>query len=171
MKEYVSMNSMTIYHNNIAIKIGVYLFKEENFYIVYSPSLVLTGYSHTEERTKNDFEFIPQDRLEEQVNNNTLNHELQSHGWKTGREEGRELSVDIIPNREEIDRIINIPEYTKLLCPCNFSVADILNTYKLNNMKLSLFMEFLTDMKCGYVGIKGGHDKWRKNCCERPAIS
>lgn len=113
MKEYINMNSIVIHHNRIDIKVGVYLFKEDGFFIAYCPSLDLTGYSDTEEMAKDDFEFILQDWLEEQVNNNTLNHDLQSHGCKLNREGGREPSVDVIPNKEEIDRIINLPKYTK----------------------------------------------------------
>lgn len=113
MKENTAMNSIIIQSNSINIKVGVYLFKDGEYYVAYCPSLDLVGYSNTEVKAKDDFEFILQDWLEEQVHNNTLSHDLKSHGWKIDKEGGKEPSVGIIPDRKEIDRIINLPEYTK----------------------------------------------------------
>lgn len=45
-----------------------------------------------------------------------------------------------------------------------------MNTYKLSNITLSVFRDFLSDIGCVYVGTKGGHEKWRKEGCDRPII-
>lgn len=106
-------NSIAIHGNRIDIKVGVFVFKEGDFYIAYCPSLDLAGYSDTKDEAKKDFEFILNDWLETQVANNTLSHDLASHGWSVGKDGGREPSIDDIPNKEEINRIVNLPEYIK----------------------------------------------------------
>lgn len=45
-----------------------------------------------------------------------------------------------------------------------------MNSYKLSNITLPIFREFLVDMKCSYAGVRGGHEKWRKAGCGRPVI-
>lgn len=107
------MNSISLYKNGVNIKVGVYLFKEGDFYIAYCPSLDLVGYSDTEHKAKEDFEFILQDWLQDQISHKTLNHDLVSHGWKLDKEGGREPMLDALPNKEAAKRVANLPEYTK----------------------------------------------------------
>ena len=49
-----------------------------------------------------------------------------------------------------------------------------MNTYKLSNISLTLFREFLKDSGCIRLPDKnagrGGHEKWQKEGCLRPVI-
>jgi hypothetical protein len=45
-----------------------------------------------------------------------------------------------------------------------------MNTFRLSNIPLSVFREFLFDMGCERVSVEGGHEKWRKEGCLRSVI-
>ena len=45
-----------------------------------------------------------------------------------------------------------------------------MNTYKLSNVNLLTFREFLFDIGCERLSIEGGHEKWHKKGCLRPVI-
>ncbi|MBQ8969264.1 MAG: type II toxin-antitoxin system HicA family toxin [Bacteroidaceae bacterium] len=46
-----------------------------------------------------------------------------------------------------------------------------MNTYKLSNISLTEFRQFLSDMGCREVECSdGGHEKWAKEGCLRPVI-
>lgn len=45
-----------------------------------------------------------------------------------------------------------------------------MNTYKLSNVSLATFREYLFDVGCKRVSIEGGHEKWMLEGCRRPVI-
>ena len=45
-----------------------------------------------------------------------------------------------------------------------------MNTYKLSNVSLLNFREFLFDIGCERLSVEGGHEKWYKKGCLRPVI-
>ena len=45
-----------------------------------------------------------------------------------------------------------------------------MNTYKLSNISIAQFREFLFEIGCTRISIEGGHEKWHKNGCLRPII-
>ena len=45
-----------------------------------------------------------------------------------------------------------------------------MNTYKLSNISIAQFREFLFEIDCTRISIEGGHEKWHKNGCLRPII-
>ena len=45
-----------------------------------------------------------------------------------------------------------------------------MNTYKLSNISIAQFLEFLFEIGCTRISIEGGHEKWHKNGCLRPII-
>lgn len=45
-----------------------------------------------------------------------------------------------------------------------------MNTYKLSNINISQFRQFLTDIGCTCISVEGGHEKWHKEGCLRPVI-
>ena len=45
-----------------------------------------------------------------------------------------------------------------------------MNTYKLSNVSLAQFRQFLFDMGCTRVSTEGGHEKWKKDGCLRSVI-
>lgn len=45
-----------------------------------------------------------------------------------------------------------------------------MNTYKLSNVSLTQFRQFLSDIGCVCVSRSGGHEKWKKEGCLRSVI-
>lgn len=45
-----------------------------------------------------------------------------------------------------------------------------MNTYKLSNVSLTQFRQFLSDIGCVCVSTSGGHEKWKKEGCPRSVI-
>lgn len=45
-----------------------------------------------------------------------------------------------------------------------------MNRYKLSNIPISQFREFLFYVGCSRISIEGGHEKWHKEGCLRPII-
>lgn len=45
-----------------------------------------------------------------------------------------------------------------------------MNTYKLSNVSLAQFRQFLFDVGCTRVSAEGGHEKWKKDGCLRSVI-
>ena len=45
-----------------------------------------------------------------------------------------------------------------------------MNTYKLSNVSLAQFRQFLFDVGCSRISVEGGHEKWRKDGCLRSVI-
>lgn len=45
-----------------------------------------------------------------------------------------------------------------------------MNTYKLSNVSLTQFRQFLSDIGCVCVSTAGGHEKWKKEGCLRSVI-
>lgn len=45
-----------------------------------------------------------------------------------------------------------------------------MNRYKLSNISISQFREFLFYVGCSRISIEGGHEKWHKEGCLRPII-
>lgn len=45
-----------------------------------------------------------------------------------------------------------------------------MNRYKLSNISISQFREFLFYVGCSRITIEGGHEKWHKEGCLRPII-
>lgn len=45
-----------------------------------------------------------------------------------------------------------------------------MNTYKLSNVTLAQFRQFLLDFGCTRMSVEGGHEKWKKDGCLRSVI-
>lgn len=45
-----------------------------------------------------------------------------------------------------------------------------MNTYKLGNVSLALFREYLFYVGCNRVSMKGGHEKWKRDGCLRSIV-
>lgn len=66
------MNSISLNSNTITIRVGVCLFKEDNCYIAYCPSLDLSGYDTTEDKAKDDFEYVLKNWLKTKIDNEII---------------------------------------------------------------------------------------------------
>lgn len=67
---------------NMTFDLQMYLFKDEDSYVVYCPSLDMSAYGNTEEQAKKSFEDILAITVQYWINKNTLVKDLQKHGWK-----------------------------------------------------------------------------------------
>jgi hypothetical protein len=68
--------------SNIQISLSLVEFMEDNFYIVYSPALDLSGYAMTAEEARQSFTETLAYFLEHALDNKTLNQDLIRLGWK-----------------------------------------------------------------------------------------
>jgi len=64
----------------LEVSVSVYLFKENDVYVAYCPSLDLSGYDYTEEAARADFEYTLQEYVKFQMQNETLDKDLMRHG-------------------------------------------------------------------------------------------
>ena len=78
------MNSIIFSKTGIEVSVSVYVFRENDVYIAYCPSLDLSGYDTTEDAARKDFEYMLDDYMRHQMQNNTLHKDLERHGWKYG---------------------------------------------------------------------------------------
>ena len=75
-------NSITIQKDGIAISVSVSVFRDDiGVYIVYCPSLDLSGYDNTESGATDNFSYVLKEWIKEQTANGTLEKDLVSHGW------------------------------------------------------------------------------------------
>jgi hypothetical protein len=58
-------------------------FKEDNTFIVYAPTLDLSGYGDNQEEADSSFEESLDEFLDFTIKNNTLHSELMRLGWKS----------------------------------------------------------------------------------------
>lgn len=65
----------------INVKVGVYIFTDDDTYIAYCPALDLSGYGNTEKEAKDSFVLSLSMYIEYCLNKNTLVKDLQKHGW------------------------------------------------------------------------------------------
>ena len=65
----------------LEVSVSVYVFKENDVYVAYCPSLDLSGYDRTEEDARRDFEFHLQEYVKFQVQHDTLHKDLTWKSW------------------------------------------------------------------------------------------
>ena len=65
----------------LEVSVSVYLFKENDVFVAYCPSLDLSGYDQTEEAARADFEYALKEYVKFQMQHDTLDKDLTRHGW------------------------------------------------------------------------------------------
>jgi len=85
----------------IEISVSVYVFKENEVFIAYCPSLDISGYNNTEEEARHDFEYALNEYVRFQIEHDTLNKDLERHGWEImqRKAKGPEISTLILARR------------------------------------------------------------------------
>jgi hypothetical protein len=66
----------------LEVSVSIYVFKENDVFIAYCPSLDFSGYDKTEEAAFRDFEYVLGEYAKFQMQHGTLNKDLTRHGWK-----------------------------------------------------------------------------------------
>ena len=67
--------------NGIIVKLSVYIFKEDNAYISYCPSLDLSGCGNDIKEAKDSMKETLLLYLDYTISKNTLLRDLRKHGW------------------------------------------------------------------------------------------
>ena len=75
------MDKIHISKKKINSELAIFLFKEDDNYITYSPALDLSGYGKTEEDARNSFNVVLKEYFDYSISKGTLYKDLKSHGW------------------------------------------------------------------------------------------
>lgn len=111
--QMVKKNSIVFYENGVNITVSLFVFKENDTYIAYCPSLDLSGYDYTADGACSDFEYILTDYLNHQLENGTLRADLVSHGWKLGNAKASEPELsDMLVSNGQLRKLVALP-YSK----------------------------------------------------------
>jgi predicted RNase H-like HicB family nuclease len=102
-----------------SIRLNVIVFKDDEYYISYCPSLKLCGSGDTEAEALKSFEILLEEYIRDTTEDNTLVANLEKYGWKINKEDKK-----IVP-----------PKMTKLLQEDN-KLEDIINKYNFNQYRI-----------------------------------
>lgn len=109
------MNTISFNKEGISISVSVYVFKENDVFIAYCPSLDLSGYDTTESKARQDFEYMLSEYLRSQMEQNTLHEDLTRHGWKVGPRRGTEPRFDeLLSGNAQMQKVVSMPEFSKI---------------------------------------------------------
>lgn len=79
-----SLSGQFDHHNKrVQFRLDMYIFKEGDSFIVYSPALDMSAYGSTEPEAMKAFENVVESSFRYSLNKNTLLKDLQKHGWVT----------------------------------------------------------------------------------------
>ena len=111
--------------NGIIVKLSVYIFKEDNAYISYCPSLVLSGCGNDIKEAKDSMKETLLLYLDYTISKNTLLRDLRKHGWNVRGIKQRKIKApkfdDLLHNEEFLD-ILENKEYQKFDTPVEIPV-------------------------------------------------
>ncbi len=124
------MEQLTIFNKKssekIKIRLTLFEFKEDSNFILYSPSLDISGYGKTVAAAKKSFDITIQETISYCYKNNTLSALLTSLGWYKG------IGANSIYKSPSLASKINTNEY----------LQDVLNKHEQvtlkNNVELSI---------------------------------
>ena len=77
------MDKINISNEKINSELAIFLFKEDDNFIAYSPALDLSGYGKTEEEARNSFNIVLKEYFDYAINEGTLYKDLKEHGCYT----------------------------------------------------------------------------------------
>ena len=95
----------------LEVSVSVYVFKENDVYVAYCPSLDLSGYDRTEEDARRDFEFHMQEYFNFQVLHDTLHKDLTRHGWEVKQRKAKGPEIGSLLRRTQLRDVFRKPEY------------------------------------------------------------
>lgn len=78
-------NTIRINDDSVDLSVSVFLFREDETYIAYCPSLDISGYDKTEEGAKADLEYMLKSWAKEQLTNGTIREDLEVNNWKSSK--------------------------------------------------------------------------------------
>lgn len=105
-------------HNSNTVNVGLsmYIFKEEDVFIVYCPALDMSAYGDTEQQAKKAFEDVLEESLKYMLNKSTLKQDLINHGWKLKSLKQKKIKApsieEMMKKNSSFRELINKKEYT-----------------------------------------------------------
>ena len=108
------MDKINISNEKINSELAIFLFKEDENYIAYSPALDLSGYGKTEEEARNSFNIVLNEYFDYSISEGTLYQDLKTHGWniKLHEVETPKISMLILKNAE-LSNILDKKDFKK----------------------------------------------------------
>ena len=95
------------------VSVSVYVFKENDIFVAYCPSLDLSGYDRTEEAARRDFEYHLQEYVKFQVQHDMLHKDLTRHGWEVKPRKAKGPEIGLLLRRTQLRDVFKKPEYKK----------------------------------------------------------
>ena len=95
----------------LEISVSVYLFKENDVFVAYCPSLDLSGYDRTEDDARRDFEYHLHEYVKFQVQHDTLHKDLTRHGWQVMQRKAKGPEIGSLLRRTQLRDVFRKPEY------------------------------------------------------------
>ncbi len=114
------MDKIKVSNENINSELAIFLFKEDDTYIAYSPALDLSGYGKTEEEARSSFNIVLKEYFDYCIHEGTLYQDLKSHGWDIKKHELEipKISMLVLKN-EELSNILDKKDFKKYHEPIN----------------------------------------------------
>ena len=114
------MDKINISKEKINSELAIFLFKEDDNYIAYSPALDLSGYGKTEEEARDSFNIVLKEYFDYAINEGTLYKDLKEHGWNVKQHtvETPKISMLILKNAE-LSNILDKKDFKKYHEPIN----------------------------------------------------
>ena len=101
---------------SLNVCLNMYLFKEDESYIVYCPALDMSAYGNSEEHAKKSFEDIFTITIKYMLDKNTMKDDLISHGWQIKSLKQRKIKAPsfetMLERNESFREILENKEYT-----------------------------------------------------------
>ena len=95
----------------LEVSVSIYVFKENDVFIAYCPSLDLSGYDKTEEAAFRDFEYVLGEYAKFQMQHGTLNEDLTRHGWQIMQRKAKGPEIGTLLRRTQLRDVFKKPEY------------------------------------------------------------
>ena len=95
----------------LEVSLSVYLFKDNDVFVAYCPSLDLSGYDSTEEAARKDFEYHLQEYIKFQIQHNMLHKDLTRHGWQVMQRKAKGPEIGSLLRRTQLRDVFKKPEY------------------------------------------------------------
>lgn len=109
-----TMDKINVSSEKVSSELAIFLFREDDNFIAYSPALDLSGYGKTEEDARNSFNIVLKEYFDYAINEGTLYEDLKSHGWllKKHKIETPKISV-LVRQNDELSNILDKKDFKK----------------------------------------------------------
>ena len=95
----------------LEVSVSIYVFKENDVYVAYCPSLDLSGYERTEEAACRDFEYVLGEYAKFQMQHGTLNEDLTRHGWEVMQRRAKGPELGKLLRKTQLRDVFKKQEY------------------------------------------------------------